>query len=126
MSPGAGNAVYPVTLNSDTMPRGVLIAVGSVAARPPQPGLRLLLPDPVGRALRVHGAQTASVVAPVDVVPEIANNDYGGTMFDIIDGLYEEGKINRTQMERSRRWPGSPWDASTKRSRRSESTSCSA
>lgn len=27
MSPGAGNAVYPVTLNSDTMPRDVLIAV---------------------------------------------------------------------------------------------------
>ena len=27
MSPGAGNAVYPVTLNSDTMPRDVLIAI---------------------------------------------------------------------------------------------------
>jgi len=99
MSPGAGNAVYPVTLNSDTMPRDVLIAI--------RQRRRHDLPSRVSVCcLPIQWDDAYEFTAPkprqwwrrLMLYLGCASNDYGGTMFDVIDGLYEEGKINRTQM----------------------------
>ena len=99
MSPGAGNAVYPVTLNSDTMPRDVLVAI--------RQRRRHDLPNKVSVCcLPIQWDEAYEFTAPKPrqwwrrwwLYLGCASNDYGGTMFDVIDGLYEEGKINRTQM----------------------------
>jgi hypothetical protein len=74
MSPGAGNAVLPNKVSVCCFPITWDEAYEFTAPKPRQWWRRWLL------------WLGCSV------------NDYGGTMFEVIDGLYEEGKINRTQM----------------------------
>ena len=99
MSPGAGNAVHPVTLNTGTMPRDVLVAI--------RQRRRHDLPNKVSVCcFPITWDEAYEFTAPKPrqwwrrwlLWLGCSVNDYGGTMFEVIDGLYEEGKINRTQM----------------------------
>ena len=99
MSPCAGNAVHPVTLNTGTMPRDVLVAI--------RQRRRHDLPNKVSVCcFPITWDEAYEFTAPKPrqwwrrwlMWLGCSVNDYGGTMFEVIDGLYEEGKINRTQM----------------------------
>ena len=99
MSPGAGNAVHPVSLNTGTMPRDVLVAI--------RQRRRHDLPNKVSVCcFPITWDEAYEFTAPKPrqwwrrwlLWLGCSVNDYGGTMFEVIDGLYEEGKINRTQM----------------------------